>query len=97
MKAIYRQAWEDYLKLVDLVKGYKGSLDQLCKQLNGYNFDSVDERFDCNYGSITATVYTVGIEFFIYEHLDIWDDKATTLVKECIHYADVKDRAESED
>ena len=97
MKAIYKQAWMDYLKLVELVKGFKGSLEELCKQLNGYNLDNDDERFDLNYGSISATIYAVECRLFVYECIDIWDDEETALVKECIHYTDVKERAESED
>lgn len=96
MKNIYKQAWADYLKLVELVKDFDGKLDQLCEHLNGFNLDHFEERFDCNFGTLTATIYSVENELFVFHLIDIWDDKKTELVKENIDYVDVKKLANSQ-
>ena len=94
MKNIYKQAWDDYLKLIEFVREFKGTLEQLCKHLNGWNLDSLNDKFDCNFGTLTATVCFVNGEFFVENYLDIWDDKNYCLVQQSIDYTELKKIAE---
>ncbi len=90
MKEIYNKAYSDYLKLVEIVKEFKGTLEQLCEHLKGFNLMDWDSQFDCDFGSIVATVYAVDDEFFVREHIDIYDDKKGVCIKQCISYVDCK-------
>lgn len=94
MDEIYQKAWTDYLKLVELVRGFNGDLDQICEHLKGWNLDHLENKFDCNFGSLTATIYSVENELFVFHLVDVWDDKELTLVKENIDYTDLKSLAE---
>ncbi len=87
---LIHKAYNDYLKLVEIVKTFEGGLEQLLEHLNGFNLMEWDKQFDCNFGSIVATVYAVNDEFFVYEYIDIYDDEKGVCIKECISYVDCK-------
>ena len=91
MKNIYKKAYSDYIELVDGVREFKGSLEELCDKLGGFNLSMEFERFDLNYKTITATIYYCNEELFVYRYIDIWDDENERVVKECVDYTDLVD------
>lgn len=91
MEDILKQAYKDYLKLVETVKDFSGTLEQLCEQLKGFNFNDLEEKFDCDFGVLVATVYAVENEFFVERYIDIWDDANESILKQGIDYVDLKE------
>ena len=87
MKNIYKRAISDYKELVEKVKTFGSGLEKLCTELNGYNLQ--ENTFDCNFKSITATIYYCNGELYVHNYIDIWNDEDTELIAECIHYSDI--------
>ncbi len=91
MKNICKKAYFDYIELVDIVREFKGNLEELCDKLGGFNLSMDFERFDVNYKTITATIYFNNGELYVYRYIDVWDDEEEDIVKECVDYTDLID------
>ena len=64
-------AKRDYHELNDIVTKYKGTFDELCEEVKGYNKD--DYWFDVNFKSITASVYRDDAgNFKMGDYFDVW-------------------------
>lgn len=72
---IIEKAKSDYQELKEMVKNHKGSFNELCEKLNGFN---IQQRlfFDFNYGLVQGTIYydfqTNKIN--VCQEVDIWDE-----------------------
>ena len=53
-KRLYKEALKSYEKLNEIVKNYKGTLEELCEVLGGHNLE--DDMFDVNFDWICATI-----------------------------------------
>lgn len=83
---IYEQALRDYNELVYKVSNFHGTFENLCIVLKGYNYDSYNGLFDCNYKTIRATIKKdfANNYYLVCIDIDVWDDKHTTMLKEQI-------------
>lgn len=66
-------AIKDYYELNKFVEKYKGTFDELCVELGGYNKDKENYLFDVNFKSISTTIYhrTNGT-FELNAYFDVW-------------------------
>lgn len=66
-------AIKDYYELNKFVEKYKGTFDELCVELGGYNKDKENYLFDVNFKSISTTIYhrTNGT-FELNTYFDVW-------------------------
>ena len=66
-------AIKDYNELNKFVEKYKGTFDELCVELGGYNKDKENYLFDVNFKSISTTIYhrTNGT-FELNVYFDVW-------------------------
>lgn len=83
-----KESIKNYNELSNIVYNYKGSVEELCDKLGGYNVQNDYESFDINFKTITATIYNNNT-FSVYEYIDIWDDEEEMMVSECINIYDV--------
>lgn len=70
---LYRQAKKDYLKLKEIVENYNGTIEELCKELGGHNYDEDEKYFDLNYGRLCSTVKEEDDKIILSEWVDIYD------------------------
>lgn len=77
-KELYKKAVENWYKLEDIVKNFKGSLEELCNKLYGHNFE--DDLFDVNYSCFCATIGIKNNQLFLYDNIELWNDKEYELV-----------------
>jgi hypothetical protein len=78
------QALNDYEELNQIVANHKGTFEELCTQLMGYNLE--ERLFDCDYNSITTTVILNDNNHFeLCLTLDIWDDVSGNMLEECMY------------
>lgn len=87
---LYIKAIRDYDELNYMVQNFEGDSYELCKKLQGYNYDSMNGIFDCNYKTITATIRYIYDRYMVCKYLDIWDDKHSKLVKEQIDIKELR-------
>lgn len=67
------KAIQDVFSLQNTIESYKGTLEELCEELNGHNLE--DDFFDVNYGCITATVYKNTYDcFYLGYTIELWND-----------------------
>lgn len=78
MKELKLQAINEYKELKSKVESYKGSLEDLCKELEGHNLDT--DLFDVNYKSICGTVCKFNNKLELMTGLEIWDDSECSYV-----------------
>jgi hypothetical protein len=69
--AIFTQAVKDHRELNNIVQTWSKSISDLYVYLKGHNLDN--ELFDCNYKSITATIYLKPY-LHLSDYVDIWND-----------------------
>lgn len=76
---LYRQSKKDYLDLKEIIDNYTGTIEELCDELGGFNYENVivssdyDKYFDVNYGKICITVKSKDNKIFLDNTLDIYD------------------------
>ena len=87
---LYIQAIKEYDELNHMVQNFEGDFYELCKILQGYNYDSMNAIFDCNYKTITVTIRCIYNIYMVYKYLDVWDDKHSKLLKEQIHIKELR-------
>lgn len=73
-KEYINQALSRYNELCEKVASYTKTLEELCKELNGHNFE--DFLFDCNYFEITATIVKINGKLSVHSWIDIWDSES---------------------
>lgn len=73
MVRIYKYALESYYKLKKIVDNFKGTLEELCDELGGHNFE--DDLFDINFEWICGTVVKINDHLELVESIEIWNDK----------------------
>ena len=72
-KELYKKALCCFNELKEKVENYQGTLEQLCDELGGHNFE--DNLFDVNYAWICATVYKKNKGFVLDNYIELWDDE----------------------
>ena len=72
MKAIYKQALQQFYDLIKIVNDFKGNTTQLCILLNGHNFDKINNQFDLNYGLICVTIRNKEVISNTDRAIEIW-------------------------
>lgn len=78
-------AIKDYYELNKFVEKYKGTFDELCAELGGYNKDNENYVFDVNFKSITASVYRDDVgNFNLGDYFDVWKNDTKELLYEHI-------------
>lgn len=80
---LYRQAKKDYLKLKEIVENYNGTIEELCEELNGFNYDEDEKYFDLNYGRLCLTIKIEDNKITLSEWVDIYD-KYENLFMNCM-------------
>lgn len=89
VRELYGRAYKDFVRLNNLVNEFNGYLEELCKELGGHNFDG--ELFDVNYGVLCATVNEKDGKLVLNQQsIDVWNDKLSYMVKECITVNELK-------
>lgn len=91
IKEYKKQAFKDWKELSNIVYDYKGTLNELCDELNGFNYDEYDERFDLYFKSITTTIYKNNESFYVLNYIDIWDDNLCMIIAESIDIVDLEE------
>lgn len=72
-KELYEKALKSYKKLNEIVKNHKGTLEELCDELGGHNFE--DDLFDVNYAWICATVCKTDKGLSLCNSIELWNDE----------------------
>lgn len=74
------KATADYLELKEIVlKNENKSLEELCSELGGHNYDIGFKRFDLNFKSICATVRVINDKLTLDPSVEVWDDEKCEL------------------
>ena len=68
-----KKAISSYEELEKIVENTTLSLEELCDELGGHNFE--DDLFDLNYSWICATIYNDNGKLKLYKSIEIWNDE----------------------
>lgn len=78
MEEDIKKGLNDYNELKEKVKNYKGTFEELCKELGGFNV--CEEYFDLDYKSITATIKHENGKIFLSPWgIEIWDNEGNNV------------------
>lgn len=87
---LYAQAYCDFIQLKSVVENYKGSFDELCKELGGDRFD--DNTFRLEYGVLATTIGRDDNKLFLCESvIGVWDEAHGEFLDDCISFKQLKE------
>ena len=78
MEKLYKLAVNTWKQLKEKVEKFDGSLEELYDELGGHNLK--DDLFDVNYSCFCATIGIKNNQLFLYDNIELWNDKEYELV-----------------